>query len=133
MHLELKDVLAIRLRALMDARPDLDTQSKLHKRTRLSQSTIQRILSGDVHTGLDVLAKLAQAFKVDPLSLIAPIKEGAATDSVAPSFDEQGLLEEWRRLEDVEKARVLAYMHVALASRTKVAHAVEAASLSDCG
>lgn len=115
--MELKDILAIRLRALMDARPELDTQTKLHKRTGLSQSTIQRVLTRQVHTGLDILEALAKAFHVDPLSLIAPIKEGADAGAVAPSADELILLNEWRKLTDEEKHTVSGYIGLVVARK----------------
>lgn len=115
--MELKDILAIRLRALMDARPDLDTQTKIHKRTGLSQSTIQRVLSRSVHTGLDVLEALGKAFKVDPLSLIAPIKEGADAGKVAPSTDELSLLKEWRKLDEKEQHTVMGYIGLVVTSK----------------
>lgn len=115
--MELKDILAIRLRALMDVRPELDTQTKLHKRTGLSQSTVQRILTRQVHTGLDVLESLAKAFKVDPLSLIAPIKEGSDASSVAPSTDELILLREWRKLSADEKHTVIGYVGLVVARK----------------
>jgi hypothetical protein len=115
--MELKDILAIRLRALMDARPELDTQTKLHKRTGLSQSTVQRVLTRQVHTGLDVLEALAKAFQVDPLSLIAPIKEGADAGTVAPSADEVILLTEWRKLNEDEKHTVAGYIGLVVARK----------------
>jgi transcriptional regulator with XRE-family HTH domain len=115
--MELKDILAIRLRALMDARPELDTQTKLHKRTGLSQSTVQRVLTRQVHTGLDVLESLAKAFKVDPLSLIAPIKEGSDAVPIAPSTDELTLLKEWRKLDEAEKHTVIGYIGLVVARK----------------
>jgi transcriptional regulator with XRE-family HTH domain len=69
--MELKELLAQNLRALMKQRLDLSTQVKLHKRTGLSQSTIQRVLAKEVHTGLDVLDTLAKAFGVAPTALIS--------------------------------------------------------------
>ena len=69
--MELKEILSQNLRALMKQRLDLSTQVKLHKRTGLSQSTIQRVLSRQVHTGLDVLETLANAFGVAPIALLS--------------------------------------------------------------
>lgn len=68
--MELNQILAANLRALMKRRPDLDTQTKIHKRTGLTQSTVQRVLAGAVHPGLDTLQRLADAFGVRPELLI---------------------------------------------------------------
>lgn len=66
----LREVIANRLRELMAARPDLDTQVKLSRRAGLSQSTIARILSADSSATADSIADLARAFGVSPASLL---------------------------------------------------------------
>jgi transcriptional regulator with XRE-family HTH domain len=113
--MELKDILALRLRALMDARPDLDTQAKVHKKTGLSQSTIQRILKREVSTGLDVVETLASAYRVGPLSLISPIE--SPLESIAPSYDEIELIKSWRNLSEFDKHKVMAYISIASAAK----------------
>lgn len=115
--MELKDILALRLRALMDVRPDLDTQTKIHKRIGMSQSTIQRVLARQVHTGLDVLAALAEAFGVQPTDLIAPIEDGKALPSMAPNAEEMSLLQQWRQLDDLEKQTVIGYIGLVVAKK----------------
>jgi len=115
--MELKDILALRLRALMDARPDLDTQIKLHKRIGMSQSTIQRVLSRQVHTGLDVLAALAHAFGVQPTDLLQPIEDGNVLPKMAPNAEEMSLLQQWRNLDDLEKQTVLGYIGLVAAKK----------------
>lgn len=115
--MELKDILAIRLRALMDVRPDLDTQVKIHKRTGMSQSTINRVLNRQVHTGLDVLTALAAAFGVSPTDLIAPIEGSDALPVMAPHAEEVSLLQQWRQLDDLEKHTVLGYIGLVVAKK----------------
>lgn len=117
--MELKDILALRLRALMDQRPDLDTQIKIHKRTGLSQSTVQRILAREVHTALDVVERLAEAFRVKPIDLIKPIEHDDETKSIAPSYDELQLILAWRKLTEEDKHRAMTYMSVAAEVKPK--------------
>ena len=118
--LHLKDVLAMRLRGLMDQRPDLDTQTKIHKKTDLSQSTVQRILSRQVHTSLDIVETLAGAFGVSPLNLLKPISAEDADQPIAPSYDEIQLLVGWRKLSDEDKHRAMAFISVSAQTRSSV-------------
>jgi hypothetical protein len=67
---ELRQVIADRLRELMAASPDLDTQVKLAHRSGLSQSTVARILSADSSATADSIANLARAFGIPPASLL---------------------------------------------------------------
>ena len=67
---QLRQVIADRLRALMAACPDLDTQVKLARKAGLSQSTVARILSADSAATADSIADLAHAFGVAPASLL---------------------------------------------------------------
>jgi len=119
--MELKDILAIRLKTLKDARPDLDTQIKIHKKTGLSQSTVQRVLAADVHTGLDVLQALADAFGLPPLELLRPIEQDDGLDAlnIAPNYDENKLVLTWRKLSDEDKHRVMAYLSVATQTKKR--------------
>ena len=110
--MELNQILALRLRALMDLRPDLDTQTKLALRTGVSQSTVQRILRREVHTSLDIVAALAQAFGVAAQSLVAPI-EGDQVQ-MAPNADEHALLSAWRKLGIDEHHRIMSYIGITL-------------------
>jgi transcriptional regulator with XRE-family HTH domain len=115
--MELKDILALRLRSLMDHRPDLDTQTKIHKKTGLSQSTIQRILAREVHTALDVLQKLADAYRVKPLDLIKPLDHEEQQIHVAPNYDEQQLILAWRKLTDEDQHRAMSFISVSAETR----------------
>jgi transcriptional regulator with XRE-family HTH domain len=109
--MELKEILAQNLRALMKRRLDLSTQVKLHKRTGLSQSTIQRVLSLQVSTGLDVLEMLAKAFGVAPTALIS---ENMAVPTIlddvehqAPSVHSESALTLADLYDDLPKDRAL--------------------------
>jgi transcriptional regulator with XRE-family HTH domain len=115
--MELKDILALRLRSLMDQRPDLDTQTKIHKKTGLSQSTIQRILAREVHTALDVLQKLADAYRVKPLDLIKPMGNDEQQIHIAPNYDEQQLILAWRKLTDEDQHRAMSFISVSAETR----------------
>lgn len=83
--MELREILADNLRNLMRKRLDLDTQIKIRERSMrftsdgkgLSQSTIQRILSCQVHAGIDTLDVLASVFNVQPIDLITRANEGS--------------------------------------------------------
>lgn len=112
--MELRDILADNLSLLMKARYDLDTQVKLSRRTGVSQSTIQRVLSREVHTNLDVVAALARAFGVAPRALLEPTNASKAAPALPPSPDELALLRDWRKLANADKRRVMAFIHVSL-------------------
>ena len=62
--------MAQRLRALMDATPALDTQMKISARSGIAQSTVGRILRGDVAVTLDNVEALAKAFNVSACELL---------------------------------------------------------------
>jgi transcriptional regulator with XRE-family HTH domain len=109
----LRDILAERLLALMAARPDLDTQVKVAKRAGISQSTVGRVLSRTVHTGLDVLEQLGEAFGVHPLSLVSDPRDMAHGDAAAYDYLERRLLEAWRRLSPSQQHAVMGYIEVA--------------------
>jgi transcriptional regulator with XRE-family HTH domain len=108
--MQLNEILAVRLTDLMRNRPDLDTQTKLHKATGLSQSTFQRMLSKQVHIGLDVLEITAEAFGVPPESLIAQLEDDGRELQITPSYDELELLRAWRKLPADDKHIVMAFI-----------------------
>lgn len=92
MNTELRENLAANLRKLMAKRMDLDTQVKIRERSMqftddgkgLAQATVQRILSCQVHAGIDTLSILAKVFGVSPLSLITnPGETQAATGTAS--------------------------------------------------
>ena len=68
--IQLRQVIADRLRELMATRADLGTQVKLARRAGISQSTVARILSADSAATADSIANLAHAFGVPPASLL---------------------------------------------------------------
>lgn len=93
----LRQVLANRLRDLMQSRVTLGTQDKVAEKADLGQSTIQRILSGTASPTVDVLTKLADAFDITPSSLLAEDEDDAKVLSL------------FRRLDRGDRARVLGY------------------------
>lgn len=74
-------LLARNLKTMMERSPDLKSQGALHRRSKVAQSTIDRILGAEVSATLDVLDKLAGAFGLTGWQLIHPkpdIREGEA-------------------------------------------------------
>lgn len=108
----LKDLLALRLRQLMDQRPDLDTQTKVAQRAGVGQSTVARILSREVHTSLDVVEALAGAFGIHPLHLLTDPAEISQPGAVAAGYQERALLSAWRLLAPAQQHAVMGYLHV---------------------
>lgn len=102
----LRERLARRMRELMDANINLDTQTKVATRSGVSQSSVQRLLTLQQAATLDILEELGKAFGLHrPESLLLEADEGA-------------LLEEWGRLTPTEKAVVLGYIQVVGKTRT---------------
>ena len=98
--MEVRGVLSRRLRELMDSRPALNTQVKVAERSGVSQSTIQRILAGEVSATIDVVHALSASFGLQPADLLADDAE------------DQHVLTMFRRLRDTDRQRVLAFLHV---------------------
>jgi transcriptional regulator with XRE-family HTH domain len=67
-----RDILASNLRALMAARPDLDTLPKITARCGVTNGTLDRIRRAVVSTRVDELQRLARAFGVEPWELLRP-------------------------------------------------------------
>lgn len=67
-----RDILASNLRALMAARPDLDTLPKITARSGVSNGTLDRIRRAAVSTRVDELEKLGRAFGVEAWELLRP-------------------------------------------------------------
>lgn len=109
--MESRDILAIKLKKLMDLRPELETQEKLRKRMGMSQSTIQRVLSRSVHTSLDVVDAFAKAFGVKASTLIEDIGSVDAS-AMAPSPEELEMLQAWRKMSVEDKHRAMAFISV---------------------
>jgi len=97
--MKLRATLAIRLRALMDDRIDLNTQTKVASRAGVGQATVQRILTQQAGATVDSVDALAAAFRVSPVELL--LDDGDAQ-----------LLSAWARLDPEDKARVLHYIEL---------------------
>jgi transcriptional regulator with XRE-family HTH domain len=67
-----RDILATNLRALMAARPDLDTLPKITARCGVTNGTLDRIRRAVVSTRVDELDRLARAFGIEPWELLRP-------------------------------------------------------------
>jgi transcriptional regulator with XRE-family HTH domain len=67
-----RDTLAINLRALMAARPDLGTLPKVTAACGVSNGTLDRIRRAAVSTRVDELEHLGRAFGVEPWELLRP-------------------------------------------------------------
>ena len=67
-----RDILASNLRALMAARPDLDTLPKITARCGVTNGTLDRIRRAVVSTRVDELDRLARAFGIEPWELLRP-------------------------------------------------------------
>jgi transcriptional regulator with XRE-family HTH domain len=67
-----RDILASNLRALMMARPDLDTLPKITLASGVSNGTLDRIRRAAVSTRVDELERLGQAFGVEPWEMLRP-------------------------------------------------------------
>jgi transcriptional regulator with XRE-family HTH domain len=102
---KLRSRLARRMREMMDADPNADTQMKVSARAGISQSSVQRILAQDQAATVDVLDQLAVAFHV------------SHPERLLLEADEQALLNEWSALTPTEKAAVLGYIRVAVQTR----------------
>ena len=67
-----RDTLSNNLRALMAARPDLDTLPKITARSGVSNGTLDRIRRAVASTRVDELEKLGRAFGVEAWELLRP-------------------------------------------------------------
>lgn len=100
-----RQVLADRLRDCMARRPDLDTQVKVSKASKLAQATLSRILNAESGASIDSVDDIAKAFGVSHLELLAHTEQ------------ERRVLECWRKLGDEDKYRVQAFLEVSAQSR----------------
>ncbi len=97
---KLRRRLARRMRALMDADPNVDTQMKVANKSGVGQSSIGRLLASEQSATLDMLEQLAAAF-------------GLAPECLLLEADEVALLKEWNGLANTDKAAVLGYIRIA--------------------
>lgn len=66
----LREVLAANVRAYMSRIPAIDTQVKLAKKAGISQSSVARVLAGNVDTQIGIVEALASAIGVPPGTLL---------------------------------------------------------------
>lgn len=92
---KLRELLARRVRELMAKSVELNTQVKLSKRAGVSQSTVQRVLSGENSATLDVVEDLGRAFGFRPPSLLLADDQHVELAKV------------WSRLSDEERTKLL--------------------------
>lgn len=93
----LRERLASRLRHLMDEHPALDTQVKVSKRSGVSQSTVQRVLSKDVAATLDVVEDIAMSFSLRPPTLLLLDEREAE------------MLSAWLALDELDRGEVVRF------------------------
>jgi transcriptional regulator with XRE-family HTH domain len=108
--MELRERLADRLRDLMDAHPNLDTQTKLAAHSRVSQSTIQRLLALEQSATIDVLDRIAKAFRMSAWELIIPDLQSAK------------MTRDFSKLSDTDKQRLMHFMEFSLATDQGFVH-----------
>lgn len=69
--MKLRQVLAQRLRDLMDTTPGLETQMQVSARAGISQTTVSRILKSQVAATLDNVEAIATAYGLSPSALLS--------------------------------------------------------------
>ena len=102
--MKIRQVLADQIRSRMAKKPDLDTQTKLSKAAGVTQSTVWRILEGQVGASVDVVESLGKAFGVPAIVLLS-------------DPDQVQFMDLWSQLDDHDRSKVLAYMQVTISSR----------------
>lgn len=108
--MEIRKLLARRLRDLMDSRPDLDTQTKVAQRSGVGQSTIQRLLACEQAATVDMLAKISKAFGMKP------------DEMLIEDLRDAQLMRTFSRLSDPDKARLQAFMDLSLSINGQMLH-----------
>lgn len=92
-------LLGANLEALMKAHPDLSSNPKLSKKTKLSTSTISRLRNGGVEATMATLEVLSAAFHVEPWQLlVAGIDPGNLPVLMSESEAERKLRDHLREL-----------------------------------
>jgi transcriptional regulator with XRE-family HTH domain len=102
--MKIRQVLATQIRERMAKKPDLDTQSKLSRAAGVTQSTIWRILDGQVGASVDVVESLARAFGIPVVAMLS-------------NPEESRLLESWYKLSAEDRGKVAAFMQVTISAR----------------
>ncbi|MDQ7981368.1 helix-turn-helix domain-containing protein [Paraburkholderia sp. SARCC-3016] len=102
----LREVLAENVRAQMSRNVAIDTQQKLAKRAGISQSSVARVLAGNVDTQISILAALAAAIGVQP---------GRLLEDEASAPDLQIDRERFAKLPIGERAKIQSYIDFVMA------------------
>ncbi len=108
--MKLRNIFASRLRTLMGATTSLDTQARLSKKAKVSQSTIARVLSGDTSPTLDTVERVAVAFGVAPIDLLGEL-----------NGEEISLLSMWRKVSDADRERAFSFLRICAVDHPVVA------------
>ena len=102
----LREVLAENVRAHMSRNAAVDTQTKLANRAGVSQSSVARVLAGNVDTQISIVAALATALGVTP---------GRLLDDLEAEPELQLDRERFARLPAAERAKIQSYIDFVMA------------------
>lgn len=92
-------ILGANIQRLMKARPKLATNTRLFVKTGIAVATISRLINGKTAATLDTLAKLADAFGVQPWQLLIPDLDAHNPQILRNSSPEEAEL--YKRLREV--------------------------------
>ncbi|MGE8162985.1 helix-turn-helix domain-containing protein [Paraburkholderia sp. NPDC080076] len=102
----IREVLAENVRAHMSRNAAVDTQTKLASRAGISQSSVARVLAGNVDTQIGIVAALATAIGVAP---------GRLLDDPEAVPDLQIDQERFAKLPATERAKIQSYIDFVMA------------------
>ncbi|WP_322789515.1 helix-turn-helix domain-containing protein [Paraburkholderia sediminicola] len=102
----LREVLADNVRAHMSRNAAVDTQTKLANRAGISQSSVARVLAGNVDTQISIVAALADAIGVTP---------GRLLDREEAEPELQLDRERFAKLPAAERAKIQSYIDFVMA------------------
>lgn len=98
-----KQILATNMRRLMDASASLDTQVKLAARAGVAQSTVGRLLRGEVYAQLAQVEAIAGAFGITVGELLT---DSSLASETGPTYDKAA----FAKLPAGEKAQISAFI-----------------------
>ncbi|WP_213766766.1 helix-turn-helix transcriptional regulator [Caballeronia sp. dw_19] len=102
-RLNTKQILAANMRRLMDTSASLNTQVKLAARAGIAQSTVGRLLRGEVYAQLAQVEAIADAFHITVGELLT---DHSLTSESAPTYDKIA----FAKLPATEKAQISAFI-----------------------
>lgn len=102
----LREILADNIRAQMSRNAAVDTQTKLANRAGISQSSVARVLAGNVDTQISIVAALAEAIGTTPARLL---------DDQDAEPELQLDRERFARLPAAERAKIQSYIDFVMA------------------